>query len=112
MPQTYFRVLNLVEAIHDLPSLPALDPVEERLFHLLAGMWAAGGEVTVLQAMNGSPGASPSTVHRRLKTLRDKSLITYSERADDLRVKCIEPTPLARQYFAALGRCMDRAVRG
>jgi hypothetical protein len=112
MPQTYFRFLNLVEAIHDLPSLPVLDPVEERLFQMLAGMWAAGVEVTVVQAMNCSPGASPSTVHRRLKKLRDKSLITYVERADDARVKCIEPTPLASEYFAALSRCMDRAVRG
>jgi hypothetical protein len=112
MPQTYFRFLNLVEAIRDLPTLPLLDPVEERLFHLLASMWAAGNEVTVLQAMNCSPGASPSTVHRRLKTLRDKGLIAYTERADDQRVKCIEPTPLAREHFAALGHCMDRAVRG
>jgi DNA-binding MarR family transcriptional regulator len=112
MPQTYFLFLNLVEAIEGLPALPLLDPVEERLFHMLASMWAAGDEVTVLQAMNCSAGASPSTVHRRLKTLRDKNLIAYSERAEDHRVKCIEPTPLAREYFAALSRCMDRAVRG
>ena len=112
MPETYFRFLNLVEAIRGLPSLPLLDPVEERLLHSLAAMWAGGGEVTVLQAMNSSPGASPSTVHRRLKTLRDKGLITYGERDGDHRVKRIEPTQLTCDYFAALGRCMDQAVRG
>lgn len=111
MAERYYRFLNLLQAIKDLPSLPALDPVEERLLNGLAALWARGGEVTVLQAMNCAAGASPSTVHRRLKTLRTKGLITLTERPGDQRIKRVEPTKLAEDYFAAIGRCMSEAVR-
>lgn len=111
MPERYYRFLNLLQAIKDLPTLPALDPVEERLLNGLATLWAGGGEVTVLQAMNSATDASPSTVHRRLKTLRMKGLITMVERPGDQRIKCVKPTRLGLEYFAAVGRCMDEAMR-
>ncbi len=110
MSLTYLRFLNLAQAIRDLPSIPALDPVEERLLNALAAMLAAGEPVTVLQAMNSAPETSPSTVHRRLKSLHGMGLISYAEKAGDQRAKHIELTPVAQQYFAALGRCMDKAA--
>lgn len=111
MPKSYLRFLSLAKAIQGLPSLPLLDPVEERLLNALAALWAEGGDVTVLQAMQCAPGASPSTVQRRLKSLHDKGLVTYADKPGDQRAKRIRPTPLANQYFAALARCMNEAVR-
>lgn len=32
----YLKFLNLIEAIRETPTFPALDPVEERLLNLLA----------------------------------------------------------------------------
>lgn len=112
MPQTYLRFLNLASAIRGLPSLPALDPVEERLLNGLASLLGAGEDVTVLQAMNGAGDSSPSTVHRRLKALHSKGLIRYAEKPGDQRTKYIQLTPLAQQYFAALSRCIDLAAKG
>ena len=111
MSSTYLRFLNLVEAIRGLPSVPLLDPVEERLLGALAAFWAAGEEVTVLQAMNAATGASPSTVHRRLKSLREKGLITLTEKPGDQRTKFIAPTERTNAYFAELSRCMAQAVK-
>jgi hypothetical protein len=38
-------------------------------------------------------------------------LVTYVDKPGDQRAKRIEPTPLAKAYFAALARCMTEAVR-
>ena len=112
MPQTYLRFLNLVNAIRELPRIPALDPVEDRLLDSLARLLIAGDEVTVMRAMNAAADTSPSTVHRRLKSLRAKGLITYVDKPEDQRTKCIRLTPLADEYYAKLSRCIDQAARG
>lgn len=112
VPQTYLRFLNLAHAIRGLPAIPVLDPVEERLLNALATLLGAGQDVTVLQAMNQTGDSSPSTVHRRLKTLKAKGLIQYAEKPGDQRTKYIQLTPLAEKYFAELSRCIDQAARG
>lgn len=45
-----------------------LDAMEERVFESLAAYWGEGRPVTVLQAMRMPGEASPTTVHRRLKS--------------------------------------------
>src|SRR6478609_5853762 len=108
--QAYLRFLNLVDAIRGLPTFPALDAVEERVFNGLAAIWATGGKVSVLEAMRLSPDKSPSTVHRRLKALQEKGLVELRGAASDNRVRYIEPTSLATAYFARLGQCLDLAI--
>jgi DNA-binding MarR family transcriptional regulator len=112
VPQTYLRFLNLSSAIRGLPAIPVLDPVEERLLNVLAKLLATSQEVTVLQAMHSAAETSPSTVHRRLKSLRSKGLIGYAEKPGDQRTKYILLTPLAEQYFAELSRCVVQAAKG
>jgi DNA-binding MarR family transcriptional regulator len=109
--QTYLRFLNLVNAVRSLPSFPSLDAVEERVLNGLAAIWATGAKVTVLEAMRLTPDASPSTVHRRLKQLREKGLIQLREDDGDSRVRHIEPTAAANAWFAKLGQCMNFAAR-
>lgn len=109
--RTYLRFLNLVNAVRGLPSFPSLDAVEERVLNGLASIWATGAKVTVLEAMRLTPDASPSTVHRRLKQLQRKGLIALREDESDSRVRIIEPTEAATQWFAKLGQCMNLAAR-
>jgi Fe-S-cluster formation regulator IscX/YfhJ len=47
----YLRFLNLIQAIHELPGFPQVDPVEERLLNALAASWHNERRVTVLEAM-------------------------------------------------------------
>jgi len=105
----YLRFLNLMEAIRGLPTHPTLDPVEERLLNLLAASWHAGKQVSVLEAMGMSKDMSATTAHRRLKTLRSKGMISLDNDKIDSRIKYVVPTPIATEYFSALGKCLDQA---
>lgn len=107
---TYIRFLNLAHAIRGLPSFPAVDPLEERLLSIFASAWHDNRLVTVLEAMRISADASPSTVHRRLKSLRKKGLIDLTLDETDNRIKYIVQTDLTTQYFAKLGQCLNEAT--
>lgn len=107
----YARFLNLVRAVRDLPDFPDLDPVEERLFNRLAGVWHQNQRITVLQVMGLSDEVSSTTVHRRLKSLRIKGMVELVADEADNRVKYVQPTTLAGQYLAQLGHCVERARR-
>lgn len=107
---TYLKFHHLVEAARGLSALPALDALEDRLLGLLAAAWYEGRKPTVMETMGISPDMSPTTVHRRLKSLRNKELITLTYDPVDNRIKYIEPTDKANQYFAQLGQCLSQAV--
>ncbi|MBB3180994.1 winged helix-turn-helix domain-containing protein [Variovorax sp. Sphag1AA] len=109
LSQTYLKFVNLVSAIR---GLPALDAVEERVLTGLAVAWSKGERVPVLQAMELAPDSSPTTVHRRLKSLREKGLIELREDERDSRIKYVLPTSAAEDYFARLGKCLSTAARG
>lgn len=106
---TYLRFLNLVQGIRSLPDFPVLDPVEERLLNLFATVWHSGKQITVLQAMGMSTDVSSTTAHRRLKSLRKKGVITLVADEADNRIKYVQPTDVAHQYFSQLGECLDQA---
>jgi len=107
----YIKFLHLTQAIHDLPHYPLLDPLEERLLNYFASAWYAGKKLTVLETMHASSDISPSTVHRRLKTLRKKGLIALDVDQIDNRIKYIVQTELTTSYFAHLGQCLVNAVK-
>ena len=107
--QIYLKFLQLVQAVRQLPDFPALDPVEERLLNLFATVWQTEQKITVLQAMGMSTDVSSTTAHRRLKSLRQKGVLTLESDLIDNRIKYVMPTPMTHQYFAQLGRCLDEA---
>ena len=105
----YLRFLNLTRAVRELPDFPDLDPVEERLLNLFASAWHLGQKITVLQAMGMSSDVSSTTAHRRLKSLRAKGMIALISDEADNRVKYVQPTAKAQDYFSQLGQCVDQA---
>ena len=105
----YLEFLQLVQAVRQLPDFPALDPVEERLLNLFATVWQTEQKITVLQAMGMSSDVSSTTAHRRLKSLRQKGVLTLVPDQVDNRIKYVMPTALAHQYFAQLGQCLSEA---
>ena len=107
--QIYLKFLQLVHAVRQLPDFPVLDPVEERLLNLFATVWQAEQKITVLQAMGMSSDVSSTTAHRRLKSLRQKGVLTLVPDQVDNRIKYVMPTALTHQYFAQLGQCLDEA---
>jgi len=109
--KTYLKFLSLAAAIHELPGIPNLDSTEEKLLNLLALNIQKGNQVNVLEAMNLLPDTSPATVHRRLKTLRKKNMIKLNVDVKDNRIKHIEITDLANEYFSKLGQCLNQASK-
>lgn len=107
--QKYLRFLNLTEAVRGLTDFPRLDALEEHLLNKLAAIWHVGQRLTVLDAMGLSDELSPTTIHRRLKSLRKKGVIQLINDDVDTRVKYVSPTPITLRHFEKLGECLDKA---
>ena len=86
-----------------------LDPVEQRLVESMAADWLDGTPVTVTELMQTTViKISPSTAHRRLKTLRAKGMITLVNDRDDKRIKHIQPSQRLLSMFEDLSLAMKR----
>lgn len=93
-------------------TLRSLEPIEQRLVELLATRWCAGENVTVLQAMRIAPESiSPSTVHRRLKTLRAKGMLVLAPDDIDTRTKYVRPGPELVKLFEQLDAALMQASK-
>lgn len=107
---SYLKFLRLVNAVRQLPGYPEMDGTEVRLLNALAQEWHTGNRVGVVQAMGMLPDVSPSSVHRRLKTLRAKKLIWLEEDKVDGRIKYVVSTKLSTKYLSKMDQCLARAV--
>lgn len=109
LQEIYFRFINLVKAIDDLPGLPKMDSTENQLLNRVADHWNRGERLLVSDAIAMRDIGSPATLHARLKQLRDKDMISYATESDG-RKKYIEPTDQALKYFAQISACMVKAT--
>jgi hypothetical protein len=108
---TYLHYLHLLQSLRDAATIPALEPIEERLVNELAVAWHQGQALTVLDVMDMHVIASRTTIHRRLKALRKQGLIHLESDERDNRVKYVQPTDAMHAYFGALARCMQKAAQ-
>lgn len=107
----YLRFLQLAEALRGLPSLPQLDPLEERILALVARAGQEHERLSVRDMMAKDELGSPATVHGRLKSMREKGWIMLSD-TEDTRRKQIELTQAALLHFDKLSRCLVQAAKG
>lgn len=106
----YMRFLQLSEAIRGLPSLPPLDPLEERILALVARAGQESERLSVRDMMAIDTLGSPATIHGRLKSMRAKGWLTLVD-TEDARRKQVALTPAAWKYFDKLSRCMVQATQ-
>lgn len=106
---TYAKFLNLVNAVRQMPTLPPMDAVEERLLGVFLARWEAGEPIPVTEAARMVAGTPERTAFRRIKSLHDKGLLSFELSPVDQRVKFVVPTRAAEHYFDILGKCMDQA---
>ena len=107
----YLRFLELAEAIRGLPSLPPLDPLEERILSLIARAGEQQERLCVRDMMAKEQLGAPATIHTRLKSMRAKGWIMLSD-TEDTRRKQIELTQGAVRHFDKLSKCMVQAAKG
>jgi hypothetical protein len=105
----YLRFLKYAEAVHGLPSLPPLDPVEERILGLIGRAFGAQERLSVRDMMGKREIGSPGMLHCRLKTMRDKGWIVFHD-TEDSRRKQIGPTEKALAHFARMSQCVVNAA--
>ncbi|WP_194723859.1 winged helix-turn-helix domain-containing protein [Noviherbaspirillum malthae] len=105
----YLRFLELADAIRGLPSLPPLDPLEERILTWIARISQQDERLSVRDMMAREEFGSPATIHGRIKSLREKGWIMLAD-TEDTRRKQIELTQAAFHHFDKLSKCMARAM--
>jgi DNA-binding MarR family transcriptional regulator len=107
----YLRFLKLAEALRGLPSLPSLDPLEERILAMVARAGQDDERLSVRDMMAKDELGSPATVHSRLKSMREKGWIMLAD-TEDTRRKQVELTHAALLHFDKLSKCLVQAANG
>lgn len=107
----YLRFLQLADTMRGLPSLPPLDPLEEKILALIARAGAQQERLCVRDMMAKEQLGAPATIHTRLKSMRAKGWIMLSD-TEDARRKQIDLTRGAVRYFDHLSKCMLKAAKG
>jgi hypothetical protein len=107
----YLRFLQLSEAIRGLPTLPPLDPLEERMLAWVARAGTAGERLSVRDMMGRDEFGAPATIHSRLKSMRQKGWIVLAD-TEDARRKQLELTDAALQHYARLSQALVKAAKG
>ncbi|HRK85321.1 winged helix-turn-helix domain-containing protein [Alcaligenes sp. SDU_A2] len=105
----YMRFLQLADALHKLPSLPALDPLEERILTLVAKASRESLRLSVRDVMAQERLGSPATIHTRLKSMREKGWIVLSD-TEDTRRKQVDLSQAALLHFDRLSACLLEAA--
>ncbi|MGF6609348.1 DNA-binding MarR family transcriptional regulator [Paraburkholderia sp. WSM4175] len=106
----YLRFLQLSEALRGLPTLPGLDPLEERILEFVARATPAKNRLSVRDMMAQSELGSPATLHARITSMREKGWIMLSD-TEDARRKQIELTPAALRHFDKLGEAFAKVAK-
>ena len=106
----FLRFLQLAEAVRGLPTLPELDPLEERILMLVARAGQEHERLSVRDMMAKHELGAPATVHSRLKSMREKGWIMLAD-TEDTRRKQVELTAAALQHFDKLSQCMVKAAK-
>ena len=107
----YLRFLQLTEALRGLPSLPALDPLEERILEFVARMRQKNERLSVRDMMAQSELGSPATLHARITSMREEGWLLLND-TEDARRKQVELTPAALRHFDKLAEAFTRAAKG
>jgi hypothetical protein len=107
----YLRFLQLTEALRGLPSLPALDPLEEKILEFVARMAQKNERLSVRDMMAQDELGSPATLHTRVTSMREKGWLMLSD-TEDTRRKQIELTSAALKHFDKLAEAFSKAAKG
>jgi SOS-response transcriptional repressor LexA len=86
-----------------------LDPLEERILHLIARSTLEQARLSVRDMMSKGELGAPATIHSRLKSMREKGWIVLAA-TEDARRKQIELSQAAMKYLARLSGAMQRAA--
>lgn len=85
--------------------MPPLDPLESRILEVVTLAQQNGAHLSVKELMTRRDVSSPSTLHVRLRSMRDKGWILLAD-TDHRRRKRLEFTPAALRHLDWMGDCL------
>ena len=106
----YLDFLCLRRSLREATSLPALDPLEERLVEMIALASEPGQRFSVSELINIQELGSPTTLHTRLTSLRAKGWIQLAY-TEDARRRQLQLTADGLSYMDKLAKCMMKALQ-
>lgn len=106
----YLRFIHLLKVIEASQVLPALEPIEHQILQIIALANLRRERLSVKDLMGMPEIASPATVHKNIKSMREKGWI-YLEDTEDARRKQLRLTPQALTHFDKLGIAVKKAIK-
>ena len=106
----YLRFLQLANAVRGLPSLGALDPLEDRMLTFIARIEQEQQRLSVRDLMERREFGSPAMLHTKLKSMRAKGWVTLAE-TEDTRRKQVTLSAAAWQHLDTLSSCLLKAAQ-
>jgi hypothetical protein len=98
----YVSFLEIGNLIQVASPLPPLDPLEERIFRIVARIGYENNRLSVRDLMALHEIGAPRTIHSRLKAMRRKGWIAFTDTKDAQR-KQVEPTEAALRFLDLIG---------
>lgn len=99
----------MTEEQRGLPTLPALDPLEEKILEFVARATQNKDRLSVKDMMGHSELGSPTTLHGRISSMCEKGWIVLND-TEDARRKQIELTPASLRHFDKLAEAFAKAA--
>ena len=106
----YLRFIHLAKAIKEVPLIPGLEPIEEKILDIIADAHVTKARLSVKDLMNKSELGSPAMLHGRLQSMREKGWIIMAP-TEDARRKQLELTSASLLHFEKLSKIMSKAVK-
>jgi hypothetical protein len=107
---SYFRFLNLIDALDRINPGKKLDSIEENLLDKLVHCAHLKESVLVGDLISLVELGSQATLHGRLKNLSAMGYIKMVSNADG-RKKEVLPTKLALKRYEEISKCLEKAVK-
>ncbi|MGF6572932.1 SOS-response transcriptional repressor LexA [Paraburkholderia sp. GAS333] len=101
---------SINRCIARLPSLTSLDPLEECVLALVARTSQTRTRLSIKNMMAKSKLDSPTMLHARLKSMREKGWLVLSD-SEDARREQIELSQATLRHFDQLSECFFKAAK-
>ena len=100
------RISNFLNAIAPLAEAK-IDFDDVMIIAYLNIKWSQKSEIKVNTVIQEIKNLSPSTIHRRLKKMRQSEILDYVHSKDDERVKFIQKGKNYNQYLMEIDKLYD-----
>lgn len=102
--EIYFRFLALTNSLNTNLTSREVDLSGQKLLEAIAVAASRECPLTVTEAMSLVNIASPATLHRKIRSLKDAGLVTQSLDDCNRKTRLLMPTAKADRYFSSMGK--------